>query len=308
MTGRRSYGGRNRPSTDRPPKIVGSPALLTGLLHCGKCGARMTMETGKGGAYRYYNCSTYTRRGKSSCEGNRVPQGELEQEVLKHLAAKLFTPERIRSIVLQLGQELSHLRKTNSAKVSVLQRQLQDVRLRIQRQHEAIESGVLDIGLVADRLRVLKAEEQDTSEQVERARGPRPIPPYLFKESSLRSIQENLETAFFKSGADLAKRYLNLVLQRVEVNGDEVRLEANTAALLSGDIHKQKVGTVNHEGAVPTFVIDWLPKPDNGQNSVRRIRVLAAKAPDCPTESNSAPKRPFPEERHRAGFRVPAAP
>ena len=41
------------------------------------------METGKGGAYRYYNCSTYTRRGKSSCEGNRVPQGELEQEVLK---------------------------------------------------------------------------------------------------------------------------------------------------------------------------------------------------------------------------------
>ena len=254
---------QNRPSVDRPPKIVGSPALLTGLLHCGKCGARMTMETGKGGAYRYYNCSTYTRRGKSSCEGNRVPQDELEQEVLQHLAAKLFTQERIRAIVVQLGHELSRLRKTNDAKVSALQRQLQDVRVRIHRQHEAIESGVMDIGLVADRLRALKAEEQDLVEQIERARGPRPIPPYLFKESSLHSIQENLETAFFKSGSDLAKRYLNLVLQRVEINGDEVRLEANTAALLSEDLHKAKMGAVNHEGSVPTFVLSWLPGMDS---------------------------------------------
>lgn len=108
------------------------------------------------------------RRGKSSCDGNRVPQGELEQEVLNHLAAKLFTIERIRAIVIQLGRELAQLKRTNSGKVAALQRQLQDVRLRIQRQHEAIESGVLDIGLVADRLRALKTEEQGLMEELER--------------------------------------------------------------------------------------------------------------------------------------------
>ena len=75
-----------------------------------------------------------------------------------------------------------------------------------------------------------------------------------------------METAFLKSGADLAKRYLNLVLQRVEVNGDEVRLEVDTAALLSGDIHKQEVGTANQDGTVPTFVIDWLSLLDDFRN------------------------------------------
>ena len=65
---------QRRPVVKRPPSVTSSPALLTGLLMCGKCGARMSIETAKGGAYRYYNCSNYIRKGKSACEGHRVPQ------------------------------------------------------------------------------------------------------------------------------------------------------------------------------------------------------------------------------------------
>ncbi|MFZ3034425.1 MAG: zinc ribbon domain-containing protein [Parvibaculum sp.] len=31
--------------------------MLTGLIHCAKCGGAMTIRTGKGGRYRYYACS-----------------------------------------------------------------------------------------------------------------------------------------------------------------------------------------------------------------------------------------------------------
>lgn len=37
-----------------PARVVSGPTLLTGLIHCGKCGGAMTIRTGKGGRYRYY--------------------------------------------------------------------------------------------------------------------------------------------------------------------------------------------------------------------------------------------------------------
>ena len=85
----------------------------------------------------------------------------------------------------------------------------------------------------------------------------------------------------------------SLVLQRVEVSGDEVRLEADTAALLSEDIQRQKVGTVNHEVTVPTFVLDWLTAPGNWQNPVRRFLFSLPVA-------LIATERPFPDARHTA--------
>ena len=136
----------------------------------------------------------------------------------------------------------------------------------IKRYYDAIESGALDLTLVGDRLRELKAQEGDLAQQIERAQGPRPVPPYLFKEESLQSIQTNLRAASFTSGSAVAKRYLNFLLRRIEINGDEVRLEANTAALLSEDLYKAKVGTVNHEGSVPTFILDWLPETPQNPN------------------------------------------
>jgi hypothetical protein len=46
------------------PQVVGGPTLLTGLIHCGKCGGAMTIRTGKGGRYRYYTCSMKARQGR----------------------------------------------------------------------------------------------------------------------------------------------------------------------------------------------------------------------------------------------------
>jgi site-specific DNA recombinase len=147
----------------------------------------MGIETakGNGGKYRYYNCSVFTRQGKSACPGNRVRQDELEPRVLEHLSQRVFSLERIKGLVQQLAKELGKLRKANAERIRSVETQLNDVRFRIAKNHDAIESGAVDMSLVGDRLRQLKAEEADLLEQLERARGPRQIPPYLFKEDSL---------------------------------------------------------------------------------------------------------------------------
>ncbi len=46
-----------------PSAVISGPTLLTGLIHCAKCGGAMTVRTGKGGRYRYYACSMKARQG-----------------------------------------------------------------------------------------------------------------------------------------------------------------------------------------------------------------------------------------------------
>ena len=245
----------------RPPSVSGSKVLLTGLLYCSKCGARVGLETAKGGQYRYYNCSTFTRKGKSACAGHRIPQDELDRAVLEHQSAKLFTAERVREIVKQLATEIGKLRHSNSEKVEALQAKLHDVRLRIKRQYDAIESGVLDITLVADRLRDLKADEEDLTGQLDGLQDLRPLPFHLFKEDSLKSIADNLRQAFMSPEGGVTKRYLNLVVKRIEMDGERVHIETNAAAMLAEGLPESKVRTANQ--AVLTIGNDWLPDVDS---------------------------------------------
>ncbi len=253
----------NRPSKRRPPSVAGSRVLLTGLLYCSKCGARMGLETAKSGRYRYYNCSAFTRKGGTACSGHRVPQDELDRAVLGHLSGKLFTKERIREIVKHFATEIGKLRRSNNERVAALQTRLQDVRTRIKRQYDAIESGAVDMSLVGDRLRELKLEEVDLSEQIEARQGPEPLPLYLFKEESLKSIGENLQQAFLSPDGGMVKRYLSFIVKRIEIEGDEVHIETNLAALLERGVQNAEMGTVNQTVAVPTIGITWLPGMDS---------------------------------------------
>ncbi|MEC5383885.1 recombinase family protein, partial [Aurantimonas sp. C2-6-R+9] len=54
-----------------PARVISGPTMLTGLIHCAKCGGAMTIRTGKGGRYRYYACSMKARQGPTACEGIR---------------------------------------------------------------------------------------------------------------------------------------------------------------------------------------------------------------------------------------------
>jgi len=200
--------------------------------------ARLTVQTAKGGMYN--ECSTYVRKGKSVCNANRVPQHELEQQILQHLAQKLFTVERISQIVRQLAKELAKFRRKNRHKVEPLRRELESVRLKMRRHYDAIEGGAVDLTLVGERLRELKSAEAELLRRIEQIQGPKPIPPYLFKTDRLCAIQQTLGDIFLSNEHGLAKRYLNLLLEKTEINGNEVALVGDAAALCSPGLSVNK--------------------------------------------------------------------
>jgi hypothetical protein len=69
--------------------------MLTGLIHCAKCGGAMTIRTGKDGRYRYNACSTRARQGPNACEAMAISMEMLDDLVVTHLEDRLLLPERL---------------------------------------------------------------------------------------------------------------------------------------------------------------------------------------------------------------------
>lgn len=254
-----------QPTSKHPPSVTASRTLLTGILHCGRCGSRMVIETAKNSAYRYYNCSNYIRRGRSTCKGNRISEAELDSQILNYLSQKFFTRERIREIIIHVNREISKQRNQNSKKLMELRTEHDSIRARIRKYYEAIESGSLDLGLVSERLKELKVWEAEISEQLERFQRPKQLPPYLLKNETLKKIQARLEEIFMSNERGMAKEYLKFFLKRIEIKERNINLKANTIALCNFSLMKKTEGTANVLTAVPPVVMCWLPSTDSNR-------------------------------------------
>ena len=80
-----------------PARVISGPTMLTGRIHCARCGGAMTIRTGKGGRYRYYACSTKARQGPTACSGMAALMGKLDVLVASHLEDRLLQPNGWRS-------------------------------------------------------------------------------------------------------------------------------------------------------------------------------------------------------------------
>jgi DNA-binding transcriptional MerR regulator len=183
----------------------------------------------------------------------------LDSQILKHLSQKFFTRERIREIIVHVNRELTERRNRNSTKLKALHQELEGTRARIRKHYEAIESGTLELGLVSERLKELKEWESEISRQLRRFQGPKQLPPYLFKDETLRKIQTRLDEIFMSNERGMAKEYLKFFLDRIEVNGRNINLVANTVALCNFSLIKKTGETSDVLTEVPPVVLSWLP-------------------------------------------------
>ncbi|ABL00714.1 recombinase zinc beta ribbon domain-containing protein [Pelobacter propionicus] len=105
-----------------PPRVVSSPTLLTGIVRCGSCGSAMTIATGKGGRYRYYKCSRKINdlaRGER-CQNTNVPMEKLDGLILRTVAERIFTPERVELMLKELEINLKYARSDQHEQIRQL--------------------------------------------------------------------------------------------------------------------------------------------------------------------------------------------
>jgi site-specific DNA recombinase len=237
-----------------PARVVSGPTLLTGLIHCAKCGGAMTIRTGKGGRYRYYACSTKARQGATACTGMAVPMEKLDDLVARHLEERLLQPERLQTILAAILDRRQDRSARQRALAADLAKRAAEAEQRLKRLYDAIEAGVADLDdpALKDRINGLKAIRDQARSDEARAQA-------LLDQASQTAVTPQMLTRFATAARDrmrlpgggFRRDHLRALAQRVEVADGEVRIIGSKSRLL------QTLTAQGSGNAVPTQGLKW---------------------------------------------------
>lgn len=239
-----------------PPRIVNSPTLLTGLLKCGGCGAPMTLATGKGGRYRYYECRTRITKGKGVCRSGNIAVEKLDSLVLDALSRRVFTPARVSSMLKSLGSDLRKSKETHNERIRELSKELDDLKQGTDRLYEAVERGLLPLdSCLHDRVRQHQARRQEILIEMAGVRRQQEFPLSKMGKEYVQAFCSVLSAKLKQKESNFGKEYLRLLVDEIRVDGREVYLKGSYGTL-AAVVQKTKLG---RSFGVPSFGNVWLP-------------------------------------------------
>ena len=243
------------------PAVVSSPTLLTGLLEHGHCGSSMTLETGKSGQYRYYNCRKFLR--SKSCRGQRVSTELLDKEVLEHITNKLFSTKRLRLLLQEFASDMKSKKKNQNTEETAIRSEIREKEGELENVYLAIRRGIVKQGNVDEVIEELKGEIAFLQSKLNKVQkqGRFRLPPHIFSPKFLERFQLRLKQAL-NWDVPLAKSYLKLFLKRIRLKGSNVTLVARKDILLNALVRNGRP----HLPGVPTAGMVWLPGLDDVDN------------------------------------------
>ena len=153
------------PKAQRPAR-VGSKFLLSGLLKCGVCGRPYSGQGAKSGQFAYYICGTLLREGAGTCSARYLNVPRLEAFVVEKIRERILNEETIVELVTMVAEEIDAMAGELAGRLEVIEAELGDVRRRLERLYEALETSELTLEVLSPRIFSLRHRE----EQLEAAR------------------------------------------------------------------------------------------------------------------------------------------
>lgn len=238
------------------PSILSSPTLMTGIIKCGECGGSMTLATGKGGRYRYYKCTTRKNKGNHVCSSGNLPMEKTNQIVLHELAEKVFTPQRVQTMMTVLRHRIKLSKESQQEHINELNRQLKQTEERQHRLLDAIETGMIDMDeTVQQRAQNLKAARESLIIEISGVKSKQSVPLDHIKASQVEAFANALKTKLLAKDSTIAKNYLGLLVDKIVVNKNIATVTGNYSALAHvASLSNKKIGHLNQ---VPTSISDW---------------------------------------------------
>ena len=234
------------PKVQRPAR-VGSPYLLSGLLKCGVCGRPYRAQGAKSGQFAYYICGTLFTEGAGTCSARYLNAPKLETFVVEKIRERILNEETIVALVQLVAEEIDAMAGELAGQLEVVEAELSDVRKRLGKLYEAIETSELTLEVLSPRIMSLRHRE----EQLEAAR----------EDAETRLEQRRVVLpdtdeiaeyaadfrAFLKEGTIPEKKVLirNFV-EDIEVEGDE--------AVLTYTVPMPRDGVTSESASVLDFV------------------------------------------------------
>ncbi len=215
-----------RQPKNTPARVTASQYLLSGLMCCGKCrGAYGVTGYGRERKYAYYNCISYSKKGKKVCPGRRLRADELDREIIRRVRRLVFSDENMRKLVDDLNDATKSLRIDYGRKITELKKKAADLQLRVRRQYEAIESGKIDLSLVAERLKELGIQRDSLQEEIsyyERLNVQNQS--VYITRSTIESYRKEMEEVFVGTNVHEQRDFLKKFIEKIIIHDSRIEI------------------------------------------------------------------------------------
>ncbi|MCH7738312.1 MAG: recombinase family protein [Chloroflexi bacterium] len=149
-----------------PPKSVGSPFLLSGVLKCARCGSAMVGQrqykkrAGDTIEWHFYQCRAYHQYGKTACVGVCVSEFVARPTVEGFLARVLGEQLDLRAYLRDAAEEMV----TDDERVAALKAEVQEAEAGLRRLVDAMAAGALDVDAAREKtLELRERKERDAA-------------------------------------------------------------------------------------------------------------------------------------------------
>ena len=198
--------------------------LLSGLLYCGKCGAKYSGSTniktknGKKYEYGHYTCSNRNKLGK--CTNHILTQSLIENEVCQDLINTILSGKTIESLSNQIKIEYKKLKESAKNDIKPLEKQLKEIRQNKQNIIDVIaKTGNADL---VKQLENYSAQEQDLIEKLEFVKTNNDI---NISENKFEEILKKDISTLKNGSKEEIKKMLQKYIKRITVFDDKLDIE-----------------------------------------------------------------------------------
>ena len=161
---------RSRAPKINHPRRVGSSYLLSGLVRCKTCNRALSGQDSKSGQFSYYVCQSLMKRGSGACDTPRLNARRFEELVVDKIRSNILTDGSIRALVKVVGEEMDGVAREQRKRLETIDSELTDVRRRLDRLYNLVETTDLDMADVTPRIRDHREWQQRLEISAEEAR------------------------------------------------------------------------------------------------------------------------------------------
>ena len=142
------------------PRRAASPYLLSGIVRCETCGKALTAHEAKSGQFTYYVCHSLLKRGQGACDTPRLNSKRFERMIIDSIRENILTESNIRELVKLVNEELDSVINEQREKAEAIDEELNEIRRRLDRLWQAVETTDLEINDILPRIREHKERQE----------------------------------------------------------------------------------------------------------------------------------------------------
>ena len=207
------------------PRTINSSYLLSSIIFCKKCKSAMIGASAKSGEQHYYMCNKYRKSGKSECDSKSVNRKLIEPIVIQKIKNYILTDENLIKLIKLVNKDLVNSKEIFKEQMSFIEAKLNETRNRLDKLYDAVESGKIELELLAPRLKKVKQEadnlEEKKLELIETMKNSN------FKKLDMDMIKHyvsDLKDLLGKGSIMEQRSFLKTFIKKIEVDRPEVKI------------------------------------------------------------------------------------